>query len=341
MKIHPYVHISENKSKYFFIPELLNNNIKGAKYLSNIKIIPEVKQVKENNKTFGINDKINIEQGIYLNNKIINVDYAFDIIFSEYSELNYLNDNFIKHYNLNKDKFKNDISNITELYSTIFKLDFSSISVKKNFEDDIDEIKENISEFISNAIIPIKEYYNSLLTKKMKIEINDKDIISKINNFLVSYFNKCYFTFKDLNKLYNDNGMITVLYLNSKLYILEEFEEMFKNQKIQLDKILSKKRNEYILNAEKIIKNLNNFQKLVKMENYMEDEYNYYNEWISLVKTKYWKFSYKNYKALFDIQYIKQLLKDIVININLKMNYTYDGNFCLWAIENGFIEYFY
>ena len=170
MKIHPYVHISENKSKYFFIPELLNNNIKGAKYLSNIKIIPEVKQVKENNKTFGINDKINIEQGIYLNNKIINVDYAFDIIFSEYSELNYLNDNFIKHYNLNKDKFKNDISNITELYSTIFKLDFSSISVKKNFEDDIDEIKENISEFISNVIIPIKEYYNSLLTKKMKIE---------------------------------------------------------------------------------------------------------------------------------------------------------------------------
>ena len=135
--------------------------------------------------------------------------------------------------------------------------------------------------------------------------------------------------------------MITLLYLNSKLYILEEFEEMFKNQKIQLDKILSKKRNEYILNAEKIIKNLNNFQKLVKMENYMEDEYNYYNEWISLVKTKYWKFSYKNYKALFDIQYIKQLLKDIVININLKMNYTYDGNFCLWAIENGFIEYFY
>ena len=135
--------------------------------------------------------------------------------------------------------------------------------------------------------------------------------------------------------------MITLLYLNSKLYILEEFEEMFKNQKIQLDKILSKKRNEYILNAEKIIKNLNNFQKLVKMENYMEDEYNYYNEWISLVKTKYWKFSYKNYKVLFDIQYIKQLLKDFVININLEMNYTYDGNFCLWAIENGFEEYFY
>ena len=175
----------------------------------------------------------------------------------------------------------------------------------------------------------------------MKIEINDKDIISKINNFLVSYFNKCYFTFKDLNKLFNDNGMITLLNLNSKLYILEEFEEMFKNQKIQLDKILSKKRNEYILNAEKIIKNLNNFQKLVKMENYMEDEYNYYNEWISLVKTKYWKFSYKNYKVLFDIQYIKQLLKDFVININLEMNYTYDGNFCLWAIENGFEEYFY
>ena len=123
-----------------------------------------------------------------MNNKIINVDYAFDIIFSEYSELNYLNDNFIEHYNLNKDKFKNDISNITELYSNIFKLDFSSISVKKNFDDDIDEIKENISEFISNVIIPIKEYSNSLLTKKMKIEINDKDIISKINNFLVSYF---------------------------------------------------------------------------------------------------------------------------------------------------------
>ena len=276
-----------------------------------------------------------------MNNKIISADYAFDIIFSEYSELNYLNDNFIEHYNLNKDKFKNDISNITELYSNIFKLDFSSISVKKNFDDDIDEIKENISEFISNVIIPIKEYSNSLLTKKMKIEINDKDIISKINNFLVSYFNKCYFTFKDLNELYSDNGMITLLYLNSKLYILEEFEEMFKNHKIQLDKILSKKRNEYILNAEKIIKNLNNFQKLVKMENYMEDEYNYYNEWISLVKTKYWKFSYKNYKVLFDIQYIKQLLKDFVININLEMNYTYDGNFCLWAIENGFEEYFY
>jgi hypothetical protein len=79
---------------------------------------------------------------------------------------------------------------------------------------------------------------------------------------------------------------------------------------------------------------------LLNQQIYKENEFYYYNKRLELEKQK-WRDSFLSNKKLFEISSMKNALKNIVKNINLEMNYTFDNLFCLWSIQNGFEEYFY
>ena len=103
---------------------------------------------------------------------------------------------------------------------------------------------------------------------------------------------------------------------------------------------MDKKKRKYISDSNNIINNLKRLKNLLNQQNYKENEFSYYYEWIELEKKK-WKNKFISNKELFEIGSMKNALRNIVANINLEMNYTFDNLFCLWSIQNGFEEYFY
>ena len=122
-KSNPYININKDKSQFYSIPNLFNGNIKEAKYFSDINII------RTNNDNFGINSNNNNidKNNHYFNEEFFNknkyIDYAIGIIFSQYSELNYLDDKF---YNALKEKtniYKEEISETFGKYELLFKFD--------------------------------------------------------------------------------------------------------------------------------------------------------------------------------------------------------------------------
>ena len=55
-------------------------------------------------------------------------------------------------------------------------------------------------------------------------------------------------------------------------------------------------------------------------------------------------YDYFNNKSLYSIDNLKKIFFFVFQKnkvINLEMNYVYDHKFCLWAIKNGFGDYFY
>ena len=339
-KLNPIVHINEGNGKYFFIPELLKNNVEEAKYFSKIKIVSNAKRGKEKKEKniYDFKEKKKLNQDIYIKDKVITIDSAFDIIFSKYSELNFLENNLIKYLDSKKNKFKDEISYIYNLHNNLFSLNFSKTKI--NYGKDLEKIKIISDIFSAEVLTPINNYFISLLDNK-QVKNEDFNIILKIKNFLQEYIDNCHYSFEDCQEIYKKYGYITSIYLKIKLFILDNLEKMFENNKKIFYETLSKKGKAYLLNLKRIKKNLENYKLMIKKQKYREDVYNFYEEWIQKIKIQYGENNYKAYKSKFEIENIKNFLKDLTSDINLEMNYTYDENFCLWAIKNGYDEYFF
>ena len=83
-----------------------------------------------------------------------------------------------------------------------------------------------------------------------------------------------------------------------------------------------------------IIKKMKELNDYVEKNHEFESENEIYQKWLKEIKYK------KNLD--YSLQKIKEYLKHYIRqDINLEMNYIYDSQFCLWAIKNGFAEYFY
>ncbi len=88
-------------------------------------------------------------------------------------------------------------------------------------------------------------------------------------------------------------------------------------------------------NITKVNSNLKKLKKSVAELYNFEKKINVYEEWRNSEKTK----KYKNDEIT--LEKVKEYITtNIKKKLNLEMIYTYDSQFCLWAIKNGFDEYF-
>ena len=333
-KSNPYINIlNKDKSQFYSIPGLFNDNIKENKYFSDINVFranDDNFEINSNNNNFDKNNR-------YLNEEFFNknkfIDYAFGIIFSQYSELNYLDDNFFNALKEKANIYKEEISEIVGKYELLFK--FNKVQEKSYYYgEDLEKVKNISNKFITEVIESLDEFYDFILNEKDLKKYSD--LIIKINSFLNLYINNCFYSFKGLYNIIQKNAEAVYLFIMSKIYILENLQGILEKQKLKFDNILDKQKRKYISNSNNIINNLKKLKKLLNQQNYQE---NYY-EWIYLEKAK-WKDNFISNRNLFEINSMKNALRNIAKNISLEMNYTFDNLFCLWSIQNGFEEYFY
>lgn len=294
-KLHQVIHINKDKSEYYFVPEFFNSKVEEAHFLSQIKIIS--KKNDRNNKDeksnfINIEEEMNLKNELFIKDKIIDIDYAFDIIFSDYSEINYLDNNFIKNLNLKSSKYKRNNYNLNFWFQNLCDYGFEQKEAEK-YIDDINNIK-NISHcFISEVIAPINDFFNNCINKTKQKE--DFNLIKKIKYFIKNYSESCSYSFIQCNELYKKYGRSVITYLKVKIYILEKIQEMIHKQKEKLMQILEKNRKDFIKDSKKLINNLKKLKKIIDSI-YNEDEYKYYKEWINLTKKKYSIYVYNRFK---------------------------------------------
>ena len=98
----------------------------------------------------------------------------------------------------------------------------------------------------------------------------------------------------------------------------EKSKELFNNKLNEEEKI-------YLNIMNEIKSNLNKLKKSIKI---------LIEKWKNKIKLNY-TVEESSFEA------IKGYLRDCIKQkLNLEMNYTHDSNFCLWAIKNGFAQYF-
>ena len=333
---------SYDKTNYYFISDLSKRKRKDdnqeTNFFSDVGSISYndiKKEIKNNNN----NIDIKLNNKIYNINKILPKDFAIEFIFSEDSLVNYLNDNFIKSLYLNNDQFKDELSKINKLAKYIFQIDFFCDKITINKED-IKEIEKMTKHFYQEVIIPIDNFYNSLIIKN-KIDSNDEKFFIEIKAFLEKYLKNCNNFAIEWEELSDLNGIYYLYAVETKLVNLEAIESIINDKYKKINEIIEKKRLELyegIKKAHKRIEFLKNMLNNQKLKNGFE----LYKNWINNSKNKYIK-DFEDYKSFFSVENIKKILKAIIkgdtMNINIEINFSFDKNFYLWAINNNLEEY--
>ena len=352
-ELHPDVHISKEKGKFYLLPRnMFNSEVKSSEYLLDLKSIlvddneknekkpkivgkkkkgkkkftefvpkEEIKESKEDEQ------KINNFQ-LYNENKYLNIDEALNILFSFSSKCDFIGESAYKKLLERQNEFEIDLEKLSNVYKSFFSLKISSMNIKLNFGEEINKkIMSYVEQFEKEVIYKLKVTFDSLL--KGEIEADDK-IISRIHLFIESFISNCIDELsKDQNELQKQKQLI--YYLKIKSIILEKIICFFETCNENVINILKEKEQNCKNIIETISKNLNVLKNLIERSNESKNEFQIYHDW---AKVKNYSYDVGLFKLKgFYKTYIKKTL-------NLEMSYTYDSQFCLWAIKKGFADYF-
>ena len=312
---------------------MFNSEIEATKYLFDLESIISDNENKNQNIIIGMKPKKEIiNQKIYKNDKLCDIDEALWILFNFNNKFNYLENKAFDVIEKKKNEFLQRVKFIKEFCNDIFMINIKTQDEQVLiFSEDINkQIKEKAYYFEKEVLIKlfglIKDIYEG------KIKDPNKEIISNIKKFFVSFIEKCPIypvkqtDFPDSNQLLFF-ASIKVLILNKMITYFEESKKYF------IDKI--KLEEEEYKNLSKIVKkNLTSIKESVQEYYNFEQQINVYDNW-KKVKSKYSKDDTS-------IDKLKEYLsKYITGKLNLEMSYTYDSKFCLWAIINEFGDYFF
>lgn len=319
---HGYVHASSNKIDYYLLPRtLFNAEIIYSNYILSLDEFMNNNNIDEDNNNVN-NEKNNSIMDIdifslYSDNKIINIDKAFEILFS-------------KRNNCFKDILIPELIEKKKEYTKkqkIYQYYFDSFMIN-NKEQMIEEVTEKEADFynqlnsfdeIMSEIIEDKLNRNDAKTKMDEI----KDIIIstvKISN--ASIYSLANST-KDVNEIY-DNICSEVRKLGLLLNFMEKQREKFKTEKIKifqdyketLDDVLEK-----TYEAKELIKKKYSFSNESLFDKWKES-----NPPKQLLKT--------------DLFTVKKYMKELITSVRLDLSYSFDEKFVYWAIGNNYSSYF-
>ena len=327
-KLNKFVHINSDKEKYFFIPELFNTEVKEVKFMKDIGLFSntynKTKENKDDNQI--IKEEEIINRDIY--KKYLQIDNAIDIIFSNGSRFNYITDNFIKELYKIRNYDKSD--NVKNIFYSIFDLKKNGNTLTRSINNN-EIITSAEKEFYNDIIINFEKYYDYLISKETFNE-DDKNIIKKINNYILHYIESCNSQANNWINIFTEYDNNAFIYYEIIIRNLENIENLLKKTASKMFDHYIQQKNYYFKKLEEIELKIKKIKKFVK-EQYNPKDFDFYKIWKKSKKTKLTKVK--------TLKEIKQILKKNFLAIKIDINYIYDENFCLWVINKNFQRYFY
>ena len=255
--LNKFVHINSDKEKYFFIPDLLNTEIKEVKFMKDIGLFSnssnKKKENKQDNKFIKGEEITNID--IY--KKFLQIDNAIDILFSNGSCINYIADNFIKELYKMSSYDKSD--NVKNVFYSIFDLKNSGNTSTRLINNN--EIITNAEkEFYNEIIIIFEKYYDYIISKETFNE-DDKNIIKKINNYIIHYIESCNSQANNWINLYKEYGNNALIYYEIIIRNLDNIGNLLKKTASKMNDIYIQQKNYYFKKLEE--KKLNVIVKII------------------------------------------------------------------------------
>ena len=325
-KLYPYVHISENKGKFYSLPNsIFKTNCNAMEYLFTLESIVGEEKIKEkyNKKNIiGLSNKNEMyEEPIYCEKKVLSIDEAINILFSYDTNISHLENDVIKQINEKQKEFKNDLDKFNYKYKNLFEFD----EIRDNELDDCIDFSKTIQNQINNYV---EIFRNNVITKLYDIlnlllfEQDFKDcqaIINALNSFLKNFISNSKLKINYMiNKEFKDKNQM-MFFVIIKIYIVEKMIELFLDYKKKIQNYLEQKEKEFLYLVKIIKLNLKNINNYVKENNKPENILDIYKKW-----------SRKFANAKLKINELKNYLKEnINKKMNLEMNYTFDNKFCL------------
>jgi hypothetical protein len=275
---------------------------------------------------------VNLE--LYKKEKLFDIKDALKILFSFNSQFNNIENQATKIIKNKKEKFLKNIKEKAEFYDYIFMIEDKNEEIQKctDFDKDTNsQIDECVNYFEKEVLNKLYELIDNIFNDEINKE--KKNTIFKVKNFFSKFLENCQIQlitkekFPDINKL--------LYFLDVKIILLNKINKFFEICKGKsLTKLVLEKEN-FNENITKIRSNLKKLKKSIVNAYNFEKNNNAYEKWINTESVQHYK---KDEITLEKVK--KYIIDNIKGKLNLEMIYTHDAQFCLWAIKNGFSEYF-
>ena len=329
-ELNPGVHIGKDKADFYLLPRsMFNSETLLGQYLYNLEAI--LSEEKEEDNIPGLNKKkmkvVNFD--LYNSNKNLDINEAVKILFSFNSKCKFLQNKDFDKIKERQKEFEKDLENSFNYYKTMFL--FNLPKDKKNITFN-EKINNKIEEYVEIYQKEVLNKISNVLDSLFEGKINDnKKIIDKIKIFFENFLKNCYFDFDFEDSLKNDEQIL--YFLKIKILIIDRIISFFENLKCKIIELMKNKEKNYKEMLNTIMKKMKELKNYLEKNHEFETENEIYVKWIQEIKFK----RDENYSLKKIKEYLKYYIKK---DLNLEMNCTYDSQFCLWAIKNGFAEYF-
>ena len=334
--LHPEVHLSENKSKFYLLPRsLFKSEVEAFNYLYDLEsVISDKDDTKDDNIEIGFpqkkgkKQKIDLNIDLYQENKFISLNEAINILFSFDSKVDYLQNNAFKRIEDNQREFQKDITKIYNDFSPLLKIDFDFKNSPLTFSEEINnQIINYVENFEENVLKKLSGIIDIFFNVKNDV---NRQIMNEIKSFFKSYIENSQINLDDDNALSNfKNNNHLLYYIKIKILIVKKIIIFLENYYQKFVSLLNEEEAKYNELNNNIKEKLIELKNVVKIKCRTENVNEIYAKWKNKNKNQY------------TIQRLKECLQNYIKNpLNLEMNYTYDSKFCLWAIKNEFGNYF-
>ena len=320
----PNDYMDKNKAdNYIFPRSLFSSNLKYADYILSLDDTNKQNcdNKKEDKNEINI-ENINNEFRLYKDEKIININEALKILFSNnYNDIN----EFVIDKQINE---KIKLRNKSKIFNQNIDSFYNIFSFGKDDEFILnDEIKENENDII-NKLKDFDVLISKILENELKREENQR-IIENIKE-LIEY------EVREAKKIFIESEKISIeqkiKLINSKYNRINLILNFLIDQK---EKINNARKNIYE-EKEKYLNNLinqtniyNNFHRI-----YLSNDSftNLFDEWSKTAKEKY-------DEKYINLDTILNNLKDLLESVHFDYDYSNDEKFVLWTIQNDFSKY--
>lgn len=330
-ELNPNAHINETKSNLYLLPRsMFNTEIKSNEYLIGFEsIIGGESGVKENIEKEGKKEQV-FDFHLYNENKFLKIDEALNILFSFNSKCKFIEDNDFKELKEKQNNFEKDMEKAFNFFKNIFSFQIGYKESTINFGEEINKkILEYVENFENEVINKLYKAMNSIIENKKEADIK---IIDKIKIFIENFILNCDSELDEFESGKNQEKEKQILYfLKIKTIIIEKIIQFFENSKDKIIKCLTEKEQKHKDIVTQILFNIKDLSTFIENNKEAKNEFKIYQKWRE--EQNYSKESHLSKLKMYFKTYINQQL-------NLEMNYTFDSQFCLWAIKKDFAKYF-
>jgi len=138
--------------------------------------------------------------------------------------------------------------NIKNLFYSIFDLKNSG-NISTRFINNNEIITNAEKEFYNEIIITFENYYDYLISKETFNE-NDKNIIKKINNYILHYIENCNSEANNWINLYKEYGNNGLIYYEIIIRNLDNIENLLKKTASKMNDLYIEQKNYYFKKLE-------------------------------------------------------------------------------------------